>query len=401
MESTFEPPHAPQRVVTITPRTLWLAAAIAAGFIVGGYVLVKALDAFILLFVGIILAEGIRPLMNWLGRWRIPRPLAVILVYLALFAGLAILGWFLVTPLTAQLVSFVDAVPQQAARLQQQVQDIQQRAGNNSLVGQALSIIGVQAGNLAGQLAPLLLSVPLGMLNIVFDAILVLVVAFMWLNSVDGLKPYVLGLLPEHIQDEAADILNELSVRIGGYLRAVVFNSLVIGAISTVGLLLLGVPYPLVLGTFGGLTEAIPMIGPFFGGGAAALVALAAVGPLKAGETLLLYSAIQQIEGNTLVPLVMNRTVKLNPLAVLVGLLVGSALFGLIGGVLSVPLTVVLEVVAMRVLAPLARHASGRINRRELHEEAKRAEEAARDRDRDPERDAAPKRWSGRTPAAT
>lgn len=396
-ESTFEPPHAPQRVVTITPRTLWLAAAIAASFVVGAFVLVKALDAFILLFVGIILAEGIRPLMNWLGRWRIPRPLAVILIYLALFAGLAILGWLLVTPLTAQLVSFVDAVPQQAERLQQEVQQIQQRAGQGSLVGQALSNLGTQAGNLAGQVAPLLLSVPLGMLNILFDAILVLVVAFMWLNSVDGLKPFVLDLLPEAQQDEAGDILHEMGERIGGYLRGVVFNSLVIGAISTAGLLLLGVPYPLLLGTFAGMTEAIPMIGPFFGGGAAALVALASEGPLKAGETLLLYAAIQQIEGNTLVPLVMNRTVKLNPLAVLLGLIVGTALFGLIGGVLSVPLTVVLEVVVIRVLAPLARHASGRADRPELGEEAARAE----DSDRDRARDAASERWGERTPAAT
>lgn len=396
-ESTFEPPHAPQRVVTITPRTLWLAAAIAASFVVGAFVLVKALDAFILLFVGIILAEGIRPLMNWLGRWRIPRPLAVILIYLALFAGLAILGWLLVTPLTAQLVSFVDAVPQQAERLQQEVQQIQQRAGQGSLVGQALSNLGAQAGNLAGQVAPLLLSVPLGMLNILFDAILVLVVAFMWLNSVDGLKPFVLDLLPEAQQDEAGDILHEMGERIGGYLRGVVFNSLVIGAISTAGLLLLGVPYPLLLGTFAGMTEAIPMIGPFFGGGAAALVALAAEGPLKAGETLLLYAAIQQIEGNTLVPLVMNRTVKLNPLAVLLGLIVGTALFGLIGGVLSVPLTVVLEVVVIRVLAPLARHASGHADRPELGEEVARAE----DSDRDRARDAASERWGERTPAAT
>lgn len=396
-ESTFEPPHVPQRVVTITPRTLWLAAAIAASFVVGAFVLVKALDAFILLFVGIILAEGIRPLMNWLGRWRIPRPLAVILIYLALFAGLAILGWLLVTPLTAQLVSFVDAVPQQAERLQQEVQQIQQRAGQGSLVGQALSNLGAQAGNLAGQVAPLLLSVPLGMLNILFDAILVLVVAFMWLNSVDGLKPFVLDLLPEAQQDEAGDILHEMGERIGGYLRGVVFNSLVIGAISTAGLLLLGVPYPLLLGTFAGMTEAIPMIGPFFGGGAAALVALAAEGPLKAGETLLLYAAIQQIEGNTLVPLVMNRTVKLNPLAVLLGLIVGTALFGLIGGVLSVPLTVVLEVVVIRVLAPLARHASGRADRPELGEAPARAE----DSDRDRARDAASERWGERTPAAT
>jgi len=396
-------PQAPTRLVAITPRTIWLAAGIAAGFLLVAFVLTRALGAFILLFVGIILAEGIRPLVRRLGQWRIPRPIAIILIYLAVFAGLLLLGWLLVNPLTSQLVAFVNSVPDQIGRLQQEVQRIQQQAGSNSLVGQVLNALGQQAGNIAGQIAPIVLNVPLGILSLIFNAILVLVIAFMWLTAVDGLKPFVIGLLPVQVRDEAADILREMGERIGGYLRAVVFNSLVIGAISTVGLALLGVPYPLVLGTFAGLTEAIPMIGPWISGGVAALVALVTVGPLKAAEVILIFVVIQQVEGNTLVPLVMNRAVKLNPLVVLMGLLVGTGLFGLIGGVLSVPLTVVLEVVVTRILAPLARHASARASRPLPAPEValggeRPAPEEEEEQEQAPE---PPKKWRGARPAAT
>jgi predicted PurR-regulated permease PerM len=80
--------------------------------------------------------------------------------------------------------------------------------------------------------------------------------------------------------------------------------------------------------------------------------------PLKAGEVALLYLAIQQIEGNTLVPLVMQRAVGLNPLAVIVALLLGGALLGVLGAVLAVPAAAAVQVLVLRVLAPLARRAS-------------------------------------------
>jgi len=114
------------------------------------------------------------------------------------------------------------------------------------------------------------------------------------------------------------------------------------------------------LGVVAGLTETLPFIGPWIGGAPAVLLALLSNGWLKAVEVVILYNIIQQIEGNTLVPWVMNRTVHLNPLTVVIAILIGAALLGLLGAVLGVPVAVILQVLTVRVLAPAARRASAR-----------------------------------------
>jgi hypothetical protein len=114
------------------------------------------------------------------------------------------------------------------------------------------------------------------------------------------------------------------------------------------------------LGVIAGLTEVLPIVGPWISGSVAVLVALATHGLLKGVEVVALFVVIQTIEGNTLVPYVMYRTTALNPLTVLLAVLAGGTLLGLVGAVLAVPVAVVLEVLVLRVLAPTARHASQR-----------------------------------------
>ena len=121
-----------------------------------------------------------------------------------------------------------------------------------------------------------------------------------------------------------------------------------------IGLLFTGVG---LLGILAGLTEIIPFLGPWISGGVAVLVALAVGGPIKALEVFILFEVIQLLEGNTVVPLVMSRTVRINPLAVIVAVLIGGSLLGVPGAVLGVPIAGAIQVVIQAVLAPLARRA--------------------------------------------
>jgi len=131
-----------------------------------------------------------------------------------------------------------------------------------------------------------------------------------------------------------------------------------IGITHTIGMLILGVPYPLLLGVFAGLTEAIPIAGPFIAGAVSMAVALIAIGPVKCLEVFVLVVLIQQFEGNVLVPNVMNRVVKLHPLTVLVAVVLGAKLYGILGAVVAVPVAVILHILIVDVLAPLARRAN-------------------------------------------
>lgn len=344
----------PRRVVLIQPRTIWLAAAVAVGLALTWIVVSNALTVLILLFMAVVVAEGLRPLVDWLARRRLPRPVAVLLLYLVGFLMLGLLGWLLVRPLRAELAAFVDHLPRYVAQTQRLVDDVQQAIGVDLQVGQLLGALPAQSQ----QLLAVLLRGPVVLIGVVSGALAILLVAFFWLTGTSGLQGFLVGLLPAAAQAPATATFDEVGDRLGGYLRGLVFNMVVIGVLSGVGLALLGVPYPLVLGVLAGLTEAIPIVGPLAGGSVAVVVALVTQDPLKAGEVALLYLAIQQIEGNTLVPLVMQRAVGLNPLAVVTALLLGGALLGVLGAVLAVPLAAVLQVLVLRVLAPLARRAA-------------------------------------------
>lgn len=353
---SHDAPASHGRVVTITPRSIWLAAGIVALLIAIGIVLLKAMYVVILFFIAIIFAEGIRPVVDWLQRRRVPRPLGVLLTYLGILLVLVGLAYLLVQPVVAQITRLSTQLPQYTARVQDFLSRFQQLVGNNPQIGQALN----QAGGFVQEIAAFLLQIPLLIGTVLFGIVIVATIAFFWLTGIEQLQPFVVGLFPRHLQAETAGVIGEMGRKIGGYLRGVVFNSFVIGILSGVAVYFLHVPYPLLLGILAGMTESIPYFGPWISGGVAALVALITVGPLTAVLVVVAYIVIQQVEGNVLVPLVMMRAVELNPLTVVIAVLLGTELLGIIGGILAVPAAVVVQVLVVRALAPAARQAAVR-----------------------------------------
>jgi predicted PurR-regulated permease PerM len=146
-----------------------------------------------------------------------------------------------------------------------------------------------------------------------------------------------------------------MGIRLSGYVRGVGINMLVIGILSGGADWLLGIPYPTLLGIVAGLMEIIPYFGPWISGGIAAIVALVTISPIAALEVIVAYILIQQIEGHVLIPYVMMRTVKINPLTVVIAVLLGTELLGIIGGILALPVAAVVEVVIMRAILPALR----------------------------------------------
>lgn len=357
--SAPEEPSAPAIVVSITSRTIWIAMGILilTGAIV--LLLMKALDAVILLFIAIIIAEGLRPIVTYMRRFRIPRAASILLIYLAVIGLLVGVGFLVIGPLVNQTASLGASAPSYISQLQRLATQAQQDARANPALSQLIQSIESRAADTISGFVPTLLSVPVNIVNFLFNLLLVLTMSFFWLTSAHALKPFVVGLFPERRQDRAASILEELSTNIGGYTRGVVVNMLVIATLTSIALTILGVPYALLLGILAGLFEVLPFIGPWISGAIAALVALATAGPLKVVEVVIAFEIIQVVEGNTLVPLVMSRAAKLNPLVVIVAVVIGGSVLGIGGAALAVPVAVVVQALILRLLAPLARNASG------------------------------------------
>jgi predicted PurR-regulated permease PerM len=145
----------------------------------------------------------------------------------------------------------------------------------------------------------------------------------------------------------------------GGYLRAVAINMVVVGVATGIACAVLRLPSPILLGLFAGIAAAIPMIGAILGVVPAALLGLT-VSPEYPLLVLVVLGVFQMVDANTVVPVVMNRVLALPALAVVLALVVGWVLAGLIGSLLAVPIAAALQVLVSRVLVPYVHHIQGR-----------------------------------------
>lgn len=348
--------------ITITTRTLLLAAAIGVTILVGVIVITQALGTLIALVLAIILGEAIRPVMNWLRKYRIPGPLAVILIYVVGFVIIGLLIWLILTPLINQINYLTDHLPDYITQLQQRADDLERQLRAQSALADFIDALANSLATLAQQSIPRLLAVPLAVLagafGLFINTVIVLTMTLFWLMATEHLKPFIVGLFAPASQDHASQVFTEIGQAFGGYIRGTLIGMVIIGTLAGLGLGLIGVPYALLLGILAGLTELLPYLGPWISGSVAFLVALIAVDPGKALQVILVFFIVFEIEGNVVQPLVMSRAVKVNPLVVIVSVLIGIDLLGIIGAILAVPVAAALQTLIVRVLAPAIRRSS-------------------------------------------
>ncbi|HEX8731896.1 MAG TPA: AI-2E family transporter [Ktedonobacterales bacterium] len=350
--------------ISITPRTVWYIAGVAVSLAIIWLLITRALSALLIVFIAITIAEAARPVVLRLEQRRVPRPVGALLVLLAAGIVLGVLVWILLTPLISEIGTLTANAPEYTKRLQGWIASSSDTLHANGQLGSFIDGLGRQFFSSLQGLAPSLIQVPFTLLSGAFGALLSFVVTItiivFWLTSSAHLRVFLLGLFPERAQAEVDTIFADMGRSLGGYVRGVLIAMLLIGLFTALGLGVLGVPYALLLGVLAGLTECIPYLGPWLSGVVAVLVALVTVDPLKALEVVILFLLVQQIEGNLVQPIVMSRSVHLDPLLVLIAILVGSELLGLVGAVLAVPFVALAQSLVTHALAPAIRRAVGR-----------------------------------------
>ena len=196
-------------------------------------------------------------------------------------------------------------------------------------------------GGIVGRAAWNVFSQTLGVISGSFAFILGLATApvliFYLMKDSGPIKASLHRPFPPELGSHLRDILDIVDRTLGGYIRGQLTLGLIVGVIITVGLLLLGVPFAFVLGIVAGLTELVPIIGPWIGGAAGVLVTLATA-PDKILWVILLYLVVQLLENTLLVPRIQGNTLKLHPIAVIMIIVIASQYFGLWGVILGPPL---------------------------------------------------------------
>jgi predicted PurR-regulated permease PerM len=159
------------------------------------------------------------------------------------------------------------------------------------------------------------------------------------------LHRYLLRLFEDQGAEAKAEALVvAIEKQVGGWVRGELLLMLVIGVMTYAGLMLLGVPYALPLAVIAGLLEAVPNLGPTIAAIPAIIIALT-ISPIIALGTLILSVVIQQLENNLIVPKIMQSATGTEPLITILVLLVGFALGGITGAILSMPIYLTIQTV--------------------------------------------------------
>ena len=346
-------PEEPRSIAGITFR----ASLVVVGVVLAAYLLYELRLLLILVFLAILLAAGLYGVVRFFERF-LPRILAVLVSY-ALLIGVFVLVLSLIfPPLVRGVVDFADDLPNIANSL---------RAGTISLID---GIAGAGTGedivdsltegaqDAAPELGSLI-SVPLTLVSILTNALVVIFLSALMLIERDRARIWVLEFIDERDREAVIGVSRNALLRLGAYVRGQLMVMAIIGIGSGVGMWVLGVPFAVPLGALSFITAAIPLAGAFIAGGPIVLVALSE----SPGTGLLMalwLVVLQQLEGSVITPYIQGRIVNLSAIAVLLGVLAGTSIAGIVGGIIAIPLVAVADVVLRDIVFPLRRRAEAR-----------------------------------------
>ncbi|MCU0466600.1 MAG: AI-2E family transporter [Anaerolineae bacterium] len=328
----------------------WKSSGVLAVGLIGGlgflafFVLFARPVALFILAVAI--AAALAPLANRLAR-RIPRTLAIVALYGGLFLFIVGVMTVLLTPVVAQASDFIERIPDIA----QEIGDFLAANGVSTQVDNNLTSQLVQA-------AQGLINTPLTIFSGLLEGLLVLIVSVYLLIDTPKIRRFILSLFHPDNRAKVDQVGLEMMAMAGGYVRGVAINVVVVSTITTVVLMLIGMPFALVLGVTAGLFEVFPVVGSFLGAAPIMLVALWQ-SPTTALVALICVLIIQQLQGNVITPKVMKDQAKVPQFIVPLVIVGGAGVGGVLGALIAVPLVAMTRVFIERVIVPAIRRATG------------------------------------------
>jgi predicted PurR-regulated permease PerM len=317
--------------------------------VVLGLALIVALRyVFLLLFLGIVVATALTPIVDRMRAFGLSQGAAALAAFSLL---LLIIG----SVLAALMPFFITQIAQAATDLPVFYAGFRTTVLNSQL--QFIRGLAVQlpadpfvgfsnaGGALGTQVAVML---PTVASTLLFGA-LVLILSYYWLYYRALAIQSVALLVPINQRAGAVELWNEIETKIGAFVRGLAILGFVIGLLSAIGYVAIGLPYGIAIAVVAGILEAIPYVGPII-----ALILAGLVGLSVSQEMALLAvgiaMVIQFLENAIIVPRVMDRAVGVSPVVTLLALAVFSDLFGLLGALLAVPLAAVFQVLLDRLV---------------------------------------------------
>ncbi|MGH2355974.1 MAG: AI-2E family transporter [Chloroflexota bacterium] len=331
-------------------RELWRLAlrvvAIGTAVAVGIWLVVALRTVLLQVLIAIFLATGLGRLTDRLERAGLPRWAAVAIAFAGLLAGIVVTVVAVVLPLLQEVDALMQNLPRYRDFITHALQEVQRvlpfLPQLDQLVAGATENLVTGVGAQAAE-PHTVAQVALGFVGRAISAMLVLIITLYLLADRDSIRSYLLAFVPPARRARVGAIADRVGDQTGGWLVGQATICAIVGGLTFIGLVLIGVRSAVLLAMIAALGELIPLVGP----GTAALLAVlvaATQSPLQAVATLIYILALQQIDSYFLGPRIMGHAVKIHPLAVVLALLIGVELVGPIGALVAAPIAAAVSI---------------------------------------------------------
>ncbi|BAZ40456.1 hypothetical protein NIES4101_64170 [Calothrix sp. NIES-4101] len=314
------------------------------------YILWQIRQILLVVFAAVVLATVLNQIVRVFQRFRIKRGIAVAISVILLLVVLVGFFALIVPRLIDQLQQFGNIMPIGLERLRSLNNWLQNIISDQLLENiRGLRYLTQGLQDWLNRLINNFFSLVSSSLSIILGLLLFVALTIMLLANPSPYRRGFLMLFPAFYRQRVDEILKKCTNSLTGWIKGTLLTMFVIATLSYIGLLILGIPLPLVNAILAGLLEFIPNIGPTLSVIPPALLALNEE-PWKIAAVIGLYFGIQQIESLFILPLVMKSQASLLPAVTLVAVVFFSSFFGLLGIFLAVPLVIVLQIWIEEVL---------------------------------------------------
>jgi predicted PurR-regulated permease PerM len=333
-----------ERVVRFSLRTVLavIGLVIAAWALLSILAITGQVISWIL--VSIFLAMALNPAVEWFMRHGVKRRgYAAGLTYVLALVAIGGIGYAFIPTLVSQINDLVQALPGY-------VDDLTKGRGRLGFLETKYHIVekireAVSTGGASKVLGltGAAISVTKSVVTLVLAIITIIFLTFFMLLEGPAWMERFYGLLPERVQSRWRAVGRDVYRTVGGYVTGNLLISLIAGALTTIVLLVVGVPYAVALGVVVAILDLIPLAGATIA--AIIIGTVAFLHTITAGIVVVIFFVIyQQVENHFLQPVIYSRTVQLSPLAVLVSVLIGAKLAGILGALGAIPVAGAIQV---------------------------------------------------------
>jgi predicted PurR-regulated permease PerM len=320
-----------------TAKRAAVVTLVAGGIVVLALALWKIRIVIALVFLGFIVAAAMRPGVDWLKKHGLPRSVGVLLHYLALAGTIALLLWLVVPPALSQVQQAIGNVPTSSSELHRQAK---QATGfkHDLLLGLDKRLRKLPSGTALVHPA---VEVTKKAFEVLVGIFFVFAVAAYWIFERDRTIALVQSLVPRKHRRVTRNTWLLIDQKLGAYVRGSLLLIVFVAVLLSTGFSLIGLPYWLLIGTFAGVVEIVPVIGPLAAGALAIGVGLTQSWHMALFAGLIVLG-VRQFEDYVVIPRVVGHAVGLSPLIVIFSVTGIGILLGGFYVLLATPITAVL-----------------------------------------------------------